>query len=69
MSLVCVCRCRMAPHAAMNSMASRCKWTPYHDVTVTGWPIGTFVRGRRVMWNDEIIGEAAGQPIRFIESL
>jgi len=48
---------------------SRCKWTPYHDVTVTGWPIGTFVRGRRVMWNDEIIGEAAGQPIRFIESL
>jgi dihydroorotase len=48
---------------------SRCKWTPYHDVTVTGWPVGTFVRGRRVMWNDEIIGKAQGQPIRFIEAL
>jgi dihydroorotase len=48
---------------------SRCKWTPYHDMTVTGWPIGTMVRGRRVMWNDEIIGRAAGQPIRFIEAL
>ena len=48
---------------------SRCKWTPYHDMTVTGWPVGTFVRGRRVMWNGEIIGTAAGQPIRFIEAL
>ena len=38
-------------------------------MTVTGWPIGTFVRGRRVMWNDEIIGQAQGQPIRFIEAL
>ncbi len=48
---------------------SRCKWTPYHDMTVTGWPIGTIVRGRRVMWNDEIIGPAQGQPIHFIEAL
>ncbi len=48
---------------------SRCKWTPYHGMSVTGWPIGTIVRGRRAMWNDEIIGEATGQPIRFIEAL
>ncbi len=48
---------------------SRCKWTPYHDMTVTGWPVGTLVRGRPVMWNDEIIGLAQGQPIRFIEAL
>jgi dihydroorotase len=38
-------------------------------MTVTGWPVGTIVRGRRVMWNDEIIGTAEGRPIRFIESL
>ncbi|HRX35225.1 MAG TPA: dihydroorotase [Aestuariivirga sp.] len=48
---------------------SRCKWTPYHDMTVTGWPVGTFVRGRRVMWNGDITGPAAGQPVRFIEAL
>ena len=48
---------------------SRCKWTPYHGMTVTGWPVGTFVRGRRVMWNGEIIGPAEGRPIRFIEAL
>ena len=23
---------------------------------VTGWPVGTFVRGRRVMWEGEILG-------------
>ncbi len=48
---------------------SRCKWTPYDGLTVTGWPAGTIVRGRRVMWEDEIIGQPHGQPIRFIESL
>ena len=52
-----------------NWIESRCKWTPYHDMTVTGWPVGTFVRGRRVMWHGEIIGQAQGQPIRFIEAL
>lgn len=48
---------------------SRCKWTPHDGRSVTGWPMGTFVRGRCVMWNDEIIGKAHGQPIRFIEAL
>jgi dihydroorotase len=48
---------------------SRCKWTPHDGRQVTGWPIGTYVRGRRVMWNDEIIGQAHGQPIRFVEAL
>jgi dihydroorotase len=48
---------------------SRCKWTPYHGMTVTGWPAGTMVRGRCVMWDGEIIGQAHGQPIEFIEAL
>ena len=28
-------------------IASRCGWTPYDGVKVTGWPVGTFVRGAR----------------------
>lgn len=53
-----------------NSMiASRCGWTPYHGVTVTGWPVGTFVRGRRVMWEGEVLGPAAGEPVRFYEGV
>jgi len=46
---------------------SRCGWSPYDGVTVTGWPIGTIVRGRRVMWDGEIVAEAAGEAIRFYE--
>lgn len=42
-------------------------WTPYDGKVVTGWPRGTIIRGRRVMWDDEIIGEAGGAPVRFSE--
>lgn len=45
--------------------ASRCGWTPYDGVTVTGWPIGTVVRGEVVMWDGEIANAAHGQPVRF----
>lgn len=48
-------------------IASRCGWTPYHGQTVTGWPKGTVVRGRLVMWEDEIQGAASGAPVRFQE--
>jgi dihydroorotase len=45
--------------------ASRCGWTPYDGVTVTGWPVGTVVRGEVVMWDSEIAKTAHGQPVRF----
>lgn len=48
---------------------SRCGWTPFAGHEVTGWPIGTIVRGNMVMWEDQIIGKAGGQPIRFQETL
>ncbi len=46
---------------------SRAGWTPYDGVTVTGWPVGTFVRGRKAMWEGEIIGPAHGAPVGFLE--
>jgi dihydroorotase len=48
---------------------SRCGWTPYDGKTVTGWPRGTIIRGRRVMWDDEITGLPGGQPIAFSETI
>jgi dihydroorotase len=48
---------------------SRAGWTPYDGVTVTGWPVGTVVRGRRVMWQGELLTPATGQPMRFLETL
>ena len=47
---------------------SRCGWTPYDGKQVTGWPRGTIIRGRTVMWDDEITGGAGGQPIQFSET-
>ncbi|MBA2127282.1 dihydroorotase [Hyphomicrobium methylovorum] len=46
---------------------SRCGWTPYDGMQVTGWPVGTIVRGRTVMWQGEINGPAHGEPIGFLE--
>jgi dihydroorotase len=50
-------------------IASRAGWTPYHGVAVTGWPVGTFVRGRKVMWQGELIAAGEGEPVRFLETL
>ena len=46
-------------------IASRSRWTPYDGETVTGWPMGTIVRGRRVMWEGELTAPGAGQAVRF----
>ena len=50
-------------------VASRAGWTPYDGVRVTGWPVGTFVRGRRVMWQGELVTPSTGEPVRFLETL
>ncbi|MBY8978273.1 dihydroorotase [Rhodobacteraceae bacterium NNCM2] len=50
-------------------IASRAGWTPYDGVTVTGWPVGTVVRGHVVMWDDELTAPNRGQPMRFMEAL
>jgi dihydroorotase len=50
-------------------IASRVAWTPYDGKEVTGWPIGTFVRGKRVMWEGELVTPSTGEPVRFAEAL
>jgi dihydroorotase len=50
-------------------VGSRAGWTPYDGVTVTGWPLGTVVRGQRVMWEGELVMKARGEAIRFAEAL
>lgn len=50
-------------------IASRAGWTPYDGRMVTGWPVGTVIRGRRVMWEGELTAAAKGEPVRFQEAL
>ena len=54
---------------ANDWIESRCGWTPYDGLAVTGWPVGTILRGRRVMWEGEILGLPGGEPVRFLDAL
>jgi dihydroorotase len=49
--------------------ASRCGWTPFDGMAITGWPVATIIRGRVVMRDDEVIAPGGGQPVRFQETL
>ena len=46
-------------------LASRCGWSPFTGMALTGKPVGTIVRGRRVMWEGALAESAHGRPIRF----
>jgi dihydroorotase len=46
-------------------LASRCGWSPFTGMALTGKPVGTVIRGRRVMWDGQLANAAAGEPIRF----
>jgi len=50
-------------------IASRAGWTPFNGTTVTGWPVGTILRGRKAMWEGELVTPAQGEPVRFLEAL
>jgi len=48
-------------------IASRCGWTPFDGVQVTGWPVATIVGGKMVMRDGELLGAPEGKPVRFFE--
>jgi dihydroorotase len=52
-----------------DQQASRCGWTPFDGFEATGWPMATIVRGRVVMRDAELLGQAHGRPVRFQETL
>lgn len=46
-------------------IGSKCGWTPYDGMEVTGWPVGTIIRGRRVMWEAQIVTPGQGETVKF----
>ena len=50
-------------------LASKCGWSPFEGMNVTGWPKATIIRGRVVMREDELAGPPAGETVRFLETL
>lgn len=47
---------------------SKCGWTPYHGMDVTGWPKATIIRGNIVMRDDELTPGQIGAPVQFQET-
>ena len=52
-----------------NWIASRCGWSPFSGVSLTGWPRLTVVRGSVVMRDLETVGAPLGRPVEFLETL
>ena len=46
-------------------IVSPCGWTPFAGMDVTGWPVGTIIRGNIVMRDDEALGQPIGKLVRF----
>ncbi len=51
-----------------NWLASRAGWSPFTGMSLSGQPVGTIVRGHRVMWEATLANQAHGQPVRFQET-
>ena len=48
-----------------DMIASKCGWTPFDGMKVTGWPTATVIRGNIVMRDDEVQDTQIGQPVHF----
>ena len=46
-------------------LQSRCGWSPFTGVELTGKPVGTIVRGQVAMWEDTLADAPSGAPIKF----
>lgn len=51
-----------------NWLRSKCGWSPFTGMSVTGWPMATIVRGQFAMRDGEL-GQPIGRPVRFLDTL
>lgn len=50
-------------------LASKCGWSPFTGMEVTGWPMATIIRGAVVMRDGELTAPGLGRPVHFVETL
>lgn len=46
-------------------LATKCGWSPWTGEKLQGWPVGTIIRGNKVMWESKTIGTPTGKPLQF----
>lgn len=44
---------------------TKCGWTPWDGVSLTGWPVRTFVHGQTVYCDGRVVGEGTGREILY----
>lgn len=49
----------------VQDVRSKCGWSPYEGMNIRGWPVKTFVGGKLVFDQGEIVGEKVGREARF----
>ncbi len=57
------------PHTLRDAdQQTKAGWTPWNGTTLTGLPVGTFVRGQRVFWHGAFDESVRGDEARFGET-
>ena len=46
-------------------IVSKCGWTPFDGYEVKGFPVGTIVNGKTMVWEGKLIEKANGKPLKF----
>ncbi len=47
-------------------LGSKCGWSPFEGMEVTGWPMATVIRGHLVMRDGGLLERPLGEPVRFL---
>ena len=48
-----------------DQQETKSRWSPWHGVTLTGWPVRTWVLGQEVFRDGQINGSIRGQEVQF----
>ena len=48
-----------------HKLASKCKWSPFENKQITGWPVHVMLKGEWAMRDEEIISPPKGELIAF----
>lgn len=46
-------------------LASKCAWSPFEGWKITGWPMFVFLRGKKVVAENEVLGSPCGCKVQF----
>ena len=48
-------------------LKSKSGWSPFLGKTVKGFPVGSLLRGNKIMWDDVLVHPHLGEPLRFCD--